>query len=159
MRTEVGDWPVVFRASTRPKNSESERNLSPSETKRFAGWVVSHWHHYMRRINDFAGFVCFQGLNRLFVSHFFRIRSRAQTGLSPAIDAVACLARESGHPARLWRDLDSRLRGNDKTPGAIPSEHALLWRPDGLDMSVSALIAIPVIGFTDCAGRSARTAD
>ena len=54
--------PVVFRASTRPKNSESERNLSPSETKRFAGWVVSHWHHYMRRINDFPGLFVFRDL-------------------------------------------------------------------------------------------------
>ena len=62
MRTEVGDWPVVFRASTGPKNSESESNLSPSETKRFAGWVVSHWHHYMRRINDFAGLFVFRDL-------------------------------------------------------------------------------------------------
>jgi hypothetical protein len=32
-----------------------------------------------------------------------------------AFSASGCHARESGHLARLSRDLDSRLRGNDKT--------------------------------------------
>jgi hypothetical protein len=32
------DRAVAFRASTRPKNSESERNLSPNETNDFASW-------------------------------------------------------------------------------------------------------------------------
>jgi hypothetical protein len=41
-RTEGGDWAVAFRTSTRPKNSESERNLSRHKTKGFATLTVSH---------------------------------------------------------------------------------------------------------------------
>ena len=71
----------------------------------------------------FRGIVCFQGLNRLFISHFFRIRSPGPNGLSPAIDAVACHARESVIQLGFGETWIPTCAGMTRLPGAIPSEH------------------------------------
>ncbi len=36
---------IAFRAPMRPKTGESERNVSPCETKRFAFLVLRHWNY------------------------------------------------------------------------------------------------------------------
>src|ERR1700733_9952466 len=114
MRTEVGDCPLCFGRRRGQKTAKAKGNISPSETKRFAGWVVSHWNHYMRRINDFAGLFVFRDLTA------FSFRTSALPGpngpkSSDRRRRLSCPRKR--HPATLWRDLDSRLRGNDKTPG------------------------------------------
>jgi hypothetical protein len=46
----------------RPKTGESETNVSPNETKRFASLLVSHLNHYGTRISHFAVLFVFNGL-------------------------------------------------------------------------------------------------
>jgi hypothetical protein len=55
--------PLRVGASTGPKNGQNETLISPGETKRFAGRVVSHWNHYGRRIRHFAGLFVFNDLS------------------------------------------------------------------------------------------------
>ena len=52
---------VMFRFLPAP--SQNEALISPDETKRFAGVIVSHWNRYGLRIRDFAALFVFNDLS------------------------------------------------------------------------------------------------
>ena len=81
--TTGNHWAVSFRPARRPKTAKTKGIVSPSETKRFAGWVLSHWNHYMRRINHFAGLFVFNGLTALSFRALVALRPLDRKSLSP----------------------------------------------------------------------------
>jgi hypothetical protein len=113
---EASTWPgpsISFRASTGPKTAKTKRIFRQAKRK------VSHrWRKPLKLLGSlnqsFRGIVCFQALNRRFVSPFSQhALSRPERAENLAIEA--CPRKAGVLPA--LRDLDSRLRGNDKTAG------------------------------------------
>jgi hypothetical protein len=59
-----------FRFAPRRGTGQNETLISPGETKRFAGHVVSHWNRYERRIRRFAELFVFKGFAPLLFRRF-----------------------------------------------------------------------------------------
>jgi hypothetical protein len=95
----VADRAVALRGSASQKNSQNETIISPSETKRFAGRVVSHWNPYGSRIRHFAGLFVFNDLSpfsfRRFRSMLFRPLERRPIASRSALRRAALAIRHS----------------------------------------------------------------
>ena len=74
-RAGGGDWAVAFRGLNEAENKRKRKEVFAKRNERFRSDGRKSLRSLGREINEFREIGCFQGVNRLFVSRFRRMRS------------------------------------------------------------------------------------